>query len=74
MSRLNSTDFPRVRIGTKPEGDYPIIDYVLSDIKKDDEPRFRQSVGVAVDACDAFIHGVKIEDVMCKFNSFKPTV
>ncbi|MBQ7374124.1 MAG: aminoacyl-tRNA hydrolase [Clostridia bacterium] len=74
VSCLNSTAFPRVRIGTKPEVNYEIIDYVLSDIRKEDEPRFRQSVGVAVDAADAFIHGKSIDDVMCKFNSFKPTV
>lgn len=72
VSRLGSADFPRVRIGTKPEVDYEIIDYVLSDIKKDDEPRFRQSVNLAVEAADAFIHGLKIEDVMCKFNGQKP--
>ena len=47
---------------------YEIIDYVLSDIRKDDEPRFRQSVNTAVDAADAFIRGYLIEDVMCKFN------
>ena len=33
-----------------------------------EEPRFKQSVGVAVDAADAFISGVSIDDVMCKFN------
>ena len=71
VSRLGSTDFPRVRIGIKPEVDYAIIDYVLSDIRKDDEPRFRQSIGVAVDACDCFIHGDGIDAVMCKFNGAK---
>ena len=50
VSRLSSTNFPRVRIGTKPEVDYDIIDYVLSDIRKEDEPRFRHSVNLAVDA------------------------
>lgn len=74
VSRLGSTDFPRIRIGIKPEVDYAIIDYVLSDIRKEDEPRFRQSVGVAVDAADTFIRGGSIDEVMCKFNSFKPTV
>ncbi len=72
VGRLSSTDFPRIRIGTKPEVNYEIIDYVLSDIRKEDEPRFRQSINVAVEACDAFIHGVKIDEIMCKFNSFKP--
>ncbi len=74
VQRLGATDFPRIRIGTKPENNYEIIDYVLSDIKKEDEPRFRQSVNVAVDAANDFINGKKIEDVMCKYNSFKPMV
>ena len=68
VQMLGNTDFPRIRIGIKPETDFKIIDYVLSDIRKDDEPRFKQSVGVAVDAADAFISGVSIDDVMCKFN------
>lgn len=74
VSRLGTTDFPRVRIGTKPEVDYEIIDYVLSDIRNDDIPRFKQSIGVAVDAADMFIKGSKIDDVMCKYNSFKPII
>ena len=68
VQMLGATDFPRIRIGIKPEVNYEIIDYVLSDIRKDDEPRFRQSVNIAVDAADAFIRGYPIEDVMCKFN------
>ncbi|MBE5742735.1 MAG: aminoacyl-tRNA hydrolase [Clostridiales bacterium] len=74
VSRLGTTDFPRIRVGTKPEVDYEIIDYVLSDIRKEDKPRFRQSIRASVDAADYFINGAKIDDVMCKFNSFKPTV
>ena len=74
VSCLSSTAFPRVRIGTKPEVNYEIVDYVLSDIRKEDEPRFRQSVNLAVDAADAFIHGSTIDQVMCKFNAIKPTV
>lgn len=69
VSRLSSTDFPRIRIGIKPEVNYEIIDYVLSDIRKDDEPRFRHSVGVAVDAADDFINGKTIDQVMCTYNS-----
>lgn len=72
VSRLGTTDFPRIRIGTKPEVQYEIIDYVLSDIRKEDEPKFRQSVNASVDAADYFIKGATIDEVMCKFNSFKP--
>lgn len=71
VQMLGSTDFPRIRIGIKPETDFKIIDYVLSDIRKDDEPRFKQSIGTAVDAADAFINGASIDDVMCRFNSRK---
>lgn len=74
VSCLNSTSFPRIRIGIKPEVNYEIVDYVLSDVRKDDEPRFRQSVNHAVLAADEFIRGVKIDDVMCKYNSNKPLV
>ena len=74
VSRLSSTDFPRIRIGIKPETQYEIIDYVLSDMLTDDIPRFRQSIKVAVEAADCFINGMKIDDVMCRYNSFKPIV
>ena len=65
---LGTENFPRVRIGTKPEGDYEILSYVLSDVKKADEPKFKFSVNEAVLAADEFIRGKKIDDVMCKFN------
>ncbi len=68
VEKLGRQDFPRVRIGTKPEGEYNIVDYVLSDIKKDDEPRFKISVQKAVLAIEQFIGGGKIEDVMQKYN------
>jgi len=65
---LGTENFPRVRIGTKPEGDYEILSYVLSDVKKADEPKFKFSVNEAVSAADEFIRGKKIDDVMCIFN------
>ena len=68
VSCLNTTDFPRVRIGTKPSGDYEILSYVLSDIKKEDEPLFKISVNRAVDAVNELIHGNSFENVMQKYN------
>ncbi len=65
---LNSTSFPRVRIGTKPNGEYDLLTYVLSDIRKEDEPLFKISVNKAVDAVDEIISGKAIEDVMQKYN------
>ena len=68
VERLGSQNFPRVRIGTKPEGEYNIIDYVLSDVKKEDEPRFKISVGKAALAVEEFIGGSKIDQIMQKYN------
>ena len=71
VKELGTENFPRVRIGTKPEGSYDILSYVLSDVKKEDEPKFKFSVNEAVAAADDFIHGKKIEDVMCAHNAAK---
>lgn len=71
VKELGTENFPRIRIGTKPAGDYDIMSYVLSDIKREDEPKFRFSVNEAVKAADEFIHGKKIDDVMCAHNGLK---
>lgn len=71
VKELGTENFPRVRVGTKPVGEYDILSYVLSDIKKEDEPKFRFSINEAVAACDEFIHGKKIDDVMCAHNGKK---
>ena len=49
-------------------GYYSKVAYVF---KKEDEPKFRFSVNEAVAAADDFIHGKKIEDVMCAHNAAK---
>ena len=71
VKELGSTDFPRVRIGTKPNFDYDILTYVLSDIKPENSDDFNFAIGVAVDALDDFINGTKIDEVMCKHNGVK---
>ena len=68
VSCLNSTEFPRIRIGTKPESDYDILSYVLSDIKKEDEPKFKISVNKAVSAAKDFIGGIPLDIIMQKYN------
>lgn len=74
VKELGTENFPRIRIGTKPVGEYDIMSYVLSDIKKEDEPKFRFSVNEAVAAADEFIRGKKIDDVMCAHNTKKPQI
>ena len=68
VSCLGTTEFPRIRIGTKPTGEYDILSYVLSDIRKEDEPLFKISVNKAVSAADELIRGVPVDAVMCKYN------
>lgn len=63
------TNFPRIRIGIRDAAvNIPIIDYVLSEIRKDDYELFAEACGRAADAAIAFAGGMKIEDVMNKFN------
>lgn len=71
VKELGTTDFPRVRIGSKPNYDYDILSYVLSDIKAENKDDFDFAIGVAVDALDDFINGNKIDEVMCKHNGAK---
>lgn len=62
-------DFPRIRIGIRDEEvDIPIINYVLSEVRKEDYELFSQSCRKAGEAVAEFVKGLDIEKVMCKFN------
>ncbi len=61
--------FPRIRIGIKDtEVDIPIINYVLSEVRKEDYPLFSDACKKAGEAAAEFVKGLDIEKVMCKFN------
>ncbi|MGN1062483.1 MAG: aminoacyl-tRNA hydrolase [Candidatus Scatosoma sp.] len=63
------TNFPRIRVGIRDaEVNIPIIDYVLSEVKKEDYPLFASACQKAAEAAAAFVSGMKIEDVMNKYN------
>lgn len=69
IGELGTGDFARVRIGIRDEEvNMPIINYVLSNIKKEDYPLFSTACSNAADACVAFAKGVGIENVMSEFN------
>lgn len=69
VSKISGEDFPRIRVGIKPVNDSRgIIDYVLSDIKKEDEATFKTVLTKASDACYDFANGKNIEEIMCKYN------
>jgi PTH1 family peptidyl-tRNA hydrolase len=63
------TNFPRIRVGIRDEEvNIPIINYVLSEIKKDDYELFALACKKAGEAAVAFAGGENIERVMCRFN------
>ena len=69
IGETGRTDFPRIRVGIRDEEvNIPIIDYVLSEVKKADYPLFAAACKKAAEAAAAFVSGMKIEDVMNKFN------
>lgn len=63
------TNFARIRIGIRDEEvNIPIINYVLSDIRKDDYELFANACKKAGEAAVAFAKGTGIERVMGAFN------
>ena len=64
------TNFARIRVGIRDEEvNIPIINYVLSDIKKDDYELFGSACKKAGEAAADFARGLDIEKVMCKYNA-----
>lgn len=70
VKELNSENFPRVRVGFKPEGEnnIPLLNLVLSGISKEDAPVFKKATLTAGKCALDFINGVKIQDIMQKYN------
>ena len=63
------TGFARIRIGIRDEEvNIPIINYVLSDVRKEDYELFANACHRAGEAAAEFARGIDIEKVMCKFN------
>ena len=62
-------NFARIRIGIRDENvDIPIINYVLSEVRKEDYELFGAACQKAGEAAAEFARGMDIERVMCKFN------
>ena len=63
-------EFARIRVGIRDEAlNIPIIDYVLSDVRKDDYQLFADACHKAGEAAVEFAHGVRIDLVMGKYNA-----
>ncbi len=68
LAEIGVNNFPRIRIGIHDDGDIPLINYVLSNIKREDYDLFISSCHKVADAVECFVSGEKIENVMSKFN------
>ncbi len=70
ISMLGSENFARIRVGFNPGGDnrIPLIDLVLSGIKEEDKDLFAKAISSAGSAGADFAKGIKIQDVMQKYN------
>lgn len=69
IAELGFTQFARIRIGIRDEeANVPIIDYVLSEIKKDDYNLFASACTRAAEAALLFAKGESAERVMSKYN------
>lgn len=62
-------NFARIRVGIRDtEVDIPIINYVLSEVRKEDYELFAAACHKAGEAAADFARGLDIEKVMCKHN------
>lgn len=69
IGETGKTNFPRIRVGIRDaQVNIPIIDYVLSEIKKDDYPLFAEACKRAGEAAAEFARGASIEAVMNRYN------
>lgn len=70
IALLGITEFPRVRVGFKPDAGnrVPLIDLVLSGIKEEDKALFDNALQRAGNALKDFAEGKKIQDIMQKYN------
>ena len=70
ISMLGSENFARIRVGFNPGSDnrIPLIDLVLSGIKEEDKDLFAKAISSAGSAGADFAKGIKIQDVMQKYN------
>lgn len=69
ISEIGTQEFARIRIGIRdPEVNIPIINYVLSEVRREDYDLFISACGRAAEAAVALSKGEPVEEVMTKFN------
>ena len=69
LAETGLKNFARIRIGIRDEEvNIPIINYVLSEVRKEDYELFGSACKKAGEAAAEFAKGLDIERVMCKYN------
>ena len=69
IAETGMTEFARIRIGIRdPEVNVPIINYVLSEVKKEDYDLFTAACGRAAEAAVALAKGERLDLVMNRYN------
>ncbi len=69
IAELGYTDFPRIRIGIRDEEvNVPLIDYVLSEVRREDYELFISACKRASEAALALAAGEDFERVMTRYN------
>ena len=69
VSEIGTQNFARIRIGIRdPEINIPIMNYVLSEVRKEDYELFISACGRAADAAIALASGKPVDEVMTAFN------
>ncbi len=70
IGEIGTGNFPRIRIGIKDEEvNIPVINYVLSNIRKEDYPLFADACSAAAEAAIALAKGESTDHVMSRFNT-----
>ena len=69
IAEIGSSEFARIRIGIRdPELEIPLINYVLSDIRREDYDLFASACKRAAEAAVCLARGEEVDRVMCKYN------
>ncbi len=69
IAEIGTSEFARIRLGIRDaEVNIPIINYVLSNIKKEDYELFAAACKRGAEAAVALASGKEIEKVMCDYN------
>ncbi len=69
IAELGFSDFTRVRVGIRdPEVEIPLIDYVLSEVRKEDYDLFASACRRAAEAAVSLARGEALDLVMGKYN------